>query len=124
MKADKIMNDLNIDLNQANQVLAVIKGQLDPTLIKPVQDWIAECYHRPSGVELKLAAINHIIESFGIEYIESVDDNYVDLYGLSYINLGDAYKATIMFDHSTNKFKVSSYGDIVENNPDYDLSSR
>jgi len=114
MEVKKIAEKLNISLIQAEQIKGIIKGTIDPLSFKSVQDWGNQCYSLPSMIELKLAAINEVLEGFGVEYIESTSDSYVDSYGLSYINLGDTYTNTVIFDHSCNKFRFCSWGDIVE----------
>jgi hypothetical protein len=34
--------------------------------------------------------------------------------GLDYVNMGDTYDTTLIFDHRKGRFIVSSWGDIVE----------
>ena len=34
--------------------------------------------------------------------------------GISYLNMGDTYATTVLFDSRTGRFTVSCYGDIVE----------
>jgi hypothetical protein len=67
---------------------------------------------------LKLEAINEILEGFGVEYIESVDDSCHKAQGLSYINLGDTYTFTVVFDHATNIWHYNDYGTLVEESLD------
>jgi hypothetical protein len=38
--------------------------------------------------------------------------------GLSYVNMGDTYDTTLLYDHKTGRFSVGSWGDIVEKQPD------
>ena len=118
MDINKIAELLNISIEQANQVRQIIKGRLDPLSFKSVQSWVDQCFNMPSKLELKLCAINEVIGGFGVEYTESVNDSYTDKQGLDYINLGDTYTCTVVFNHSTNKFSCTSWGDIVEANSD------
>jgi hypothetical protein len=37
--------------------------------------------------------------------------------GLMYVNMGDTYDTTLIYDYKTNRFVVSSWGDIVERQP-------
>lgn len=121
MEVSKIAERLNIPIEKAEQVKSIIKGNVDPLTVKSVQIWVSECYNMPSRIELKLCAINHILEGYGIEYVETVDDTFNEPQGLSYVNLGDTYINTVIFDHSCNKFKYCSYGDIIESNMNYYL---
>jgi len=34
-----------------------------------------------------------------------------------YVNMGDTYDTTLIYDYKTNRFVVSSWGDIVERQP-------
>lgn len=36
--------------------------------------------------------------------------------GLSYLNMGDTYDTTILFDSRTEQFRLGSWGDFVERN--------
>ena len=118
MDINRIAELLIISTEQANQVRQIIKGRLDPLSFKSVQSWVSQCFNMPSKLELKLCAINEVIEGFGVEYIESVDDSFTDKQGVDFINLGDTYKCTVVFNHATNKFSYTSWGDIVEANSD------
>ena len=111
---ETITKILNITIEQAIQVKGVIEGNIDPLSFESVTRWVGRCYNMPSKFELKLEALNEIIEGYGIEYIQHKDDTFTDPQGLTYVNLGDTYANTIIFDHSCNSFKLCSFGDIVE----------
>lgn len=120
MEVNQIATKLNITLDKATQIKGIIKGTVDPMSFTSVQRWVDQCFNMPSKLELKLEAINEILEGFGIEYIEPrIEESYTDPQGLSYINLGDSYINTVMFNHATGKFMYSSWGDIVENSNEY-----
>lgn len=116
MLVETIAKRLNITVEQAATIKGIIKGNIDPEGFKSVQSWVAQCYNKPSKLELKLEAINEVLEGFGIEYIESSNDDFNDSQGLSYVNLGDTYVNTVIFDHSDNTWNYCSWGDIVEEN--------
>ena len=113
MDAIKLSKRLNITNLQALRVLSVIRGKTTPLRYKSVRSWVDQCYNMPNKVELKLCALNEIIEGYGVEYIEHKDDSFHEVYGLDYVNLGDTYTNTVMFDHFSNKWRYRSYGDIV-----------
>jgi hypothetical protein len=75
---------------------------------------IAECYNPPTQLDVTLHAINSEVEGYGVEYIRHRDDTMRDNYGLEYINLGGTYISTLIYDHSRDTWRVSSWGDIVE----------
>jgi hypothetical protein len=116
MNIEKIAELLETTSDQARKVKGVIIGAIDPLTFNSVQSWVNQCYHMPNKIELKLAAINEILEGFGVEYIESIDDSCDDPQGLSYINLGDTYTTTVVYDHAVNKFSYIDWGTVVEQN--------
>ena len=65
-----------------------------------------------------MRVINGILEGHGVEAIRG--DYYVDRYHYdivaSYVNMGDTYNATIVYETETGRFIVTSYGDWVERN--------
>ena len=76
---------------------------------------IAECYHPPSIVDLKLTVVNSMTEGHGVEYIAHRDDTlHGSIYGLDYVNQGKTYATTIIFDHKSNRFILGDWGSIVE----------
>lgn len=52
--------------------------------------------------------------AFGVETIRSTKDTMLDFNGLEYVNLGDTYDCTLVYDHAKARFYVTSWGDIVE----------
>jgi hypothetical protein len=109
---------LNIECNKAEDIKKVISGYLLPENFKTVKTWINQCYNKPSVNELKLCAINEIMSGYGVEGIEVSSDFFQHFYYgnciASYINLGDTYTTTVLFDHRTEKFYIISWGDFYE----------
>jgi hypothetical protein len=69
-------------------------------------------------VDLLLEMLNAVLHCFGVEYIARKEESYTDLEGISYLNTGDTYVATVIYDHTKDEWMISSYGDIVEENPE------
>jgi hypothetical protein len=61
-----------------------------------------------------LKAADKMLEGHGVEYIESLTDTSRNREGLSYVNMGDTYMTTLIYDHGKGRFLVTSWGDIVE----------
>ena len=80
-----------------------------------------DCLHAPSLHDLRLHALNGEAETFGVEYIAHRDDGWRvdDQYGIEYLNTGDTYTATLLFDHHKQTWRVCSWGDIVEARPNH-----
>jgi len=121
MKTQDIANRLNITEDQALQVKDLLAGKKDPRDYGNVVNWINQCYNEPYKIELILEACNEVLQGFGVEYIAHCNDGYDfdSLYGLSYVNLGDTYKATVIYNHLKEKFTIGCWGDIVEEITDY-----
>lgn len=64
-----------------------------------------------------LLELNALVGGYGVEYAPSVNDSPSgqSVYGLEYVNSGDAYRPTVGYNHQTGRFFWGkSYGDIVE----------
>lgn len=103
---------------QMNQAIALINGKVDPSKYTSVQDLLGRCCNKPSNIERIMCALNEVLEGYGVEGLER---EYVDRYHqniqATYINFGDPYIPTIIFDDVKRKFLVACYGDFIERNP-------
>lgn len=77
-----------------------------------------------SRAEYALSLADEILQAagktHGLEYIRHKDDTMHDVFGLDYLNTGDPYYTTIMFNHLTGTFQVGAWGDIVEASNKYE----
>lgn len=68
-------------------------------------------------VDKNLKEVNDFINGFGVESVTAedyqVDNYYYNIIAL-YINMGDTYDTTIVYDTENNEFEVSSWGDWFE----------
>jgi hypothetical protein len=64
-----------------------------------------------TGAPRILQAADKLMDGNGVERISGVGG------GLMYVNMGDTYDTTLIYDYKTNRFVVSSWGDIVERQP-------
>jgi hypothetical protein len=64
-----------------------------------------------------LQVIDSIIDGHGVEFLRSNQDTIHAFHGLEYVNMGDPYRATVLFDHASQSFSVGCWGDVVERNP-------
>ena len=64
-----------------------------------------------------LRKIDKILETSGVEYIESLEDNYNEESGILYCNAGDTYATTIFYDYSKCRYYIGCWGDVVEKYP-------
>jgi len=102
-----IADFLGIDIENAKKVRGLIKGELDPDTFESVSNWTRQCYHPPSEHEKVFCALNEVIGGHGTE--ACFDEGKPNL---EYINMGDSYKATIVYFDGC--FRFTTLGDIIE----------
>lgn len=86
----------------------------DSRSYKSVQEWEAQCYNKPRYYERLMCALNEVVEGFGVEPIWSEKNDFWPT--AEYINMGDTYAATLLYDHTTYTIRVTSWGDWYERN--------
>lgn len=116
----EICNLLSIDINKIKKLKKIITCKDSDYLwkhYKSVNSLLNQCYNTPHINELKLYAINELLEGYGVESISN-DNVYINHYYMNicavYVNFGDTYINTVLFDHFTEKFIITSYGDYYE----------
>ncbi len=71
------------------------------------------------AVEARMQELNKLTDCHGVECIKDSNQKV----RAEYINSGDAYTATILYDCDTQRMDLTTYGDWVEENEDkYDLN--
>ena len=125
MLAGTIVERLNVTPEEAEAVLKIIRGELDPLTDRnfpKTQGWVNSCFNSPRKSEIKLAALNELLLGCGVEPVTHefihVDSYYGNVVG-SYVNLGGTYANTILLDHINNKWKITSWGDFFESLDQY-----
>jgi hypothetical protein len=101
---------------QLNLTLALINGNKDPLDFKSVDTKIRR-YSDP--IRQILTAVDEVLEGYGVEDLQGgfFDKHYQDIQAL-YVNFGETYTTTIIYDLMKEKFLVSSSGVFVESNPE------
>ena len=125
MLASTIVERLSITPEEAETVLKIIRGELDPLTdnnFPKTQGWVHSCFNTPCKSEIKLEALNELLCGCGVESIRHefihVDHYYGNVVG-SYVNFGDTYANTILLDHINNKWKITSWGNFYESLDQY-----
>jgi len=67
-----------------------------------------------ASVDDVLNVANGYMSGYGVAYAPSTQDAAKGRNGLSYVNMGNTYSATLVYDHDKGRYLVSSWGDIVE----------
>jgi hypothetical protein len=115
--AIKNLNDLQATLEQIETVNYILNGTLDPEEFTSVQVWVSQCFNKPNSDELKMCAINQVLEGYGIEAVRTTkwkNGFWCDVL-CTYINMGDSYIPTIIH-HRKLGYMVASIGYVIEKN--------
>jgi len=115
-QASRLARELNLSMDTAVQLRALIKGRLNPADFETVSTWIRQCHNEPAHIEQILCAANEIMEGFGIEAIRSsktwqqfwCDVRFV------YINAGDVYAPTLVFNTLAQTFTIACMADLAD----------
>jgi len=77
---------------------------------------ICKSAHGYEEIDNALEAVNSLINGNGVESLYSNEwiPHYLDI-GLLYVNMGDTYEITVIFDTVNKEFLCTSWGDMVEN---------
>lgn len=92
-------------------ILDVIDGTTNPETYDSVNAWVRQCFNRPEAIEMKMCAINEIIEGHGVEALFWADEIHPDM---EYVNMGDTYATTIVYNYIDNLYRVIPQGDWIE----------
>ena len=96
------------EMHNAERIFRMIRGEESPQTVPEVQVWISECYGTPDRNELIMYAANVLIGGHGVE-AHFPDENPHPRF--TYVNRGDTYDPTLIFDLETHKYSVTSWGD-------------
>ena len=110
-----IESKLDLDRETAKKIRGLMDGSIDPETVEHTEQWVRQCYNRPSEDELIMDAIDSVLFNCGVESLG--DDlgsfyRYAPQYSLS--NAGDTYATTVILNNETGRFSIGSWGDLVE----------
>lgn len=122
IKNELLIDSWKIDSLRLKLIYEVIKMDDDEKIdkflgeFKSVEQLRSQCFNPPDTIQERLIAINELIEGFGVEAINCEshwDKYYGNAIGL-YINLGDTYDLTVIWDTIEHRFEFNSWGDFYE----------
>ena len=107
-----LMSVLSVDKDVAKKVRLALEG---PGALPKDHEKYAKHYNPPSLLDRKLDAIDELIEGFGTEAIRGpwVGGYWGDTVAV-FIEMGDVYNGTILFDVERETFYATTVGDWVE----------
>lgn len=112
----------HFDCNEqiAERCIGLLRGTHDYRDHPAVVEWAERCYHDPrlsipAKPECIMKAFDAELKGCGVEAIEG---RYVDRYHqniqATYINFGDTYDATIVYDNEQGRYTLTTLGDWIE----------
>jgi hypothetical protein len=69
-------------------------------------------------VQTALQTADTLIGGHGVEYIRHSEDTMREVQGIDYVNMGDPYICTLLFDNMRGTFDVCPWGNIIECAPE------
>lgn len=95
------------------EIKALIDDKKSPYEYASVQALVAQCYHTPKHREMVAVAVNEIIAGYGVETVfgDGLEPE------IMYINMGDTYNLTLLFDYINGAWFLCSWGDYYETMP-------
>lgn len=115
--ASAIAEAMQIPLEKAKLARQIIRGEIKVTgnpLLPRTNKWIDQCLTRPKRIELIMDALDEVCETFGVVPIWGEDDFRYPV--ADYLNTGDTYSATILFNRISGTFRITTWGDFFEKN--------
>lgn len=109
-----MMEYLHISKDDARKIKKILTGKIDLMTIDSARKREEDAYNHHDKITLALEAVNEVMDGFGSEYIESIEDSCYNAEGLEYINMGDTYTNTMMYDYRDQIWRVGTQGDVVE----------
>jgi hypothetical protein len=82
---------------------------LDRAAVKAIREALESATDSTRMVHTALRRVDEIIGGHGIESFKDTDGDYV-----TYVNMGDPYRPTAMYDERTGLTRVGCWGDYVE----------
>jgi hypothetical protein len=126
MKHELITNDLGrdqliecwqIDSEKLKLIYKVINGSIDLDQFKSVNHMRKQCYNPPNELDEKMEALNELIDGHGIESSRMegyYKNHYWSVCICIYVNQGESYAITIIYDVVNDRFEFTSWGDWIE----------
>ena len=111
MEIEEIIQVFSTDEPTAKTILEILNGDHDDVLpknfpsVKQLKAYLDKPY-------MRLLAINEVVDLYGVEGIfPSPPDSYASIL---YVNAGDTYRSTIIYDLEAEEFVIGCWGAFEE----------
>lgn len=116
----RLVRHMHLTDEQALTVRGLLHGEINPDdeqRFPKTVAWKKQCYNPPKRLDLLLEALNEATEGHGTEPI-NIEQAWVDRYWMDccavYVNVGEAYAPTIVYDTDRDRFDLLGWADMVE----------
>lgn len=99
---------------KGKEIRALLKGESRTSFYSSVRELTKMCLNPPRYSERLMCALDEILEGYGTEVIWGINGEPWPV--AEYVNMGDTYSTTIMYDHERDTVQVTSFGDWVARN--------
>lgn len=105
-----IADALHIDTAHARAIKNLITGE---TRAPNDPDTVCHQSHKIAAIMDECARIGRF---YGVEYqaAKADRDDCINGHGISYLNAGDVYAGTLIYDHENGRYYATSVGDYIE----------
>ena len=86
----------------------------DSTIAGAVRHVLSMNNRTDAEINGTLKTVSILLHGYGVEYVPSRLDTYAKAVGLEYVNMGETYAPTIIYDCLHRRFICASWGDIIE----------
>ena len=95
---------------KGKELRELLIGDRKTTDYRSVREWVSKCYNRPRYQERLDVAVNEVLEGYGSEAIFAGGLCPV----VTYVNMGDTYAVTLVYDYRRHEWLLTSWGDWIE----------
>lgn len=113
---------LGLDNDKAFLAMQLIDGDKEIDHTDPDENWddvlpktcqyLRRCFHYPEKHVVVLHALSELLNGFGVETIWESDSSS-PVIG-EYVNMGDTYTPTVVYNTDSEEYEVTSWGDFLE----------
>lgn len=117
----RLVEALGITKEKADMVRLLIQGgtpTYDAVHFPRSNLHFNRCHHPLPRIDRILICLDELLDGFGVECLRDNTGQQMDGSDIvaEYINVGDTYDSTLLFNHRTQAFSLTSWGDFVERN--------
>jgi len=114
---EQLAEAFQIQLTEVSTIYKILNRQIDLGKFKSVDQLRRQCFNPPDVINEQLEAINEVIDGFGIES-STIEGYFKSHYWQDavclYVNQGESYALTVLYDIVNEKWELTSWGDFIE----------